>query len=62
MTNTLAEYQVREIVRIIKKPYKGDDKLFFDRIRRKLNEGKFLDTGEHVKLKILHHRATEPKR
>ncbi len=60
--DTLADYFVREILKIRKRPYQGSERLFFDRIRRKLNEGQMMHQEENNKLKELYERASDSRR
>jgi len=60
MTDVLGVYFIQQILKLRKRSYQGADRLFFDRVRRKLNEGRPLDTGEENKLKELYEKERGP--
>jgi len=53
MNNILAASFIRQILILKKRPYQGADRMFFDRVRRKINAGQQIDAGEENKLKDL---------
>jgi len=60
--NSLATYFIKEILNLRKRPFKNADKLFFDRVRRKLNEQQPVGIEELNKLKKFYEYASDPKR
>ena len=56
MTDLLSAHYVRVILKSRRKRYNGADRMFFERIRRKLNEDQLLDGGEDKKLRELYEK------
>ena len=58
----LSSYFILEINQRRKRPFKGADRLFWDRVNRKMNEGRELETEEVNRLKVLYGRVSDPAR